>query len=149
LPRPKTIFALSTAATAKFGRNKLDLRRGLLPALAGLGADLFVIRIENSAARTAVAWGIFGDSIPTSFGDVMSPLRATSGMRDARGELAVRELFRQHPTEQHAAVGLVKQPVSYPTRLAACNLGAPRDRRTDCRCAQRAAFNLVARALAR
>jgi hypothetical protein len=35
-------------------------------------------------------------------------------MRDARGELAVRELFRQHPTERHAVVELVKQPVPIP-----------------------------------
>ena len=56
----------------------LDLRRELLPTLASLSADLYVIQIENSAARTAVPWSIFGNSFPTSFGEIMSPIRAVS-----------------------------------------------------------------------
>jgi predicted acylesterase/phospholipase RssA len=92
----------------------LDLRRELASALSTGQADLYVIRINNSAATTAVRWQAGATTVATSFSELLSPFRAALGTRNARAELAVQELGRSMPTDHRAAIELAPSNVPVP-----------------------------------
>ncbi len=92
----------------------LELQRELASMLEPARADLFVIRISNSAATTTVRWQVRPDAVSTSFSEVLSPVRAALGTRDARADLAVKELSHAFPANQLGVIELRRSDVPVP-----------------------------------